>query len=44
MGKGSVEFDLLANGRLVLTDGLSDGGFRGAVGNAGENDTPFLQS
>lgn len=41
MGKRSVEFDFFANGRLILADGLCDGGFRGAVGNAGENDTPF---
>lgn len=42
MGKSSVEFDLLADGRLILANGLGDGSFRGAVGNAGENDTPFL--
>ena len=42
MGKRSVEFDLLANSRLILADGLSDGSFRGAVGNTGENDTAFF--
>ena len=36
MGKRSVEFDLLANSRLILADGLSDGSFRGAVGNTSE--------
>ena len=42
MGKSSVKFDFLANSRLILADGLCDGGFRGAVRNASENDTPFL--
>lgn len=42
MGKSSVKFDLFANSRLILADGLGDGGFGGAVRNAGENDTPFL--
>ena len=42
MGKSSVKFDLFANSRLILADGLSDGRFGGAVSNAGENDTPFL--
>ena len=42
MGKSSVKFDLLANGRLILANGLSDGSFCGAVGNASENDTAFL--
>ena len=32
------------NGGLILADGLCDSGFGGAVGNTGENDTPFLQS
>ena len=44
MGKSSVKLDLLANGGLILADGLCDSGFGGAVGNTGENDTPFLQS
>ena len=44
MCKDSVKLDLLANSRLILADGLCDGGFRGAVRNAGENDTPFFQS
>lgn len=42
MGKRSVEFDLFANGRLILANGLSDGSFCGAIGNAGENNTSFL--
>ena len=42
IGKSSVKPDLLANGGLILADGLGDGRFRGAVRNAGENDTPFL--
>ena len=44
MGKSSVKLDLLANGGLILADGLCDGGFGGTVCNADENDTPFLQS
>ena len=44
IGKSSVKPDLLANGGLILADGLCDSGFGGAVGNTGENDTPFLQS
>ena len=44
MGKSPVKLDLLANGGLILADGLSDGGFGGTVCNADENDTPFLQS
>ena len=44
IGKSSVKPDLLANGGLILADGLCDNGFGGAVGNTGENDTPFLQS
>ena len=44
IGKGSMKFDLFANGGLVLADGLCDGSFRGSVCNTGENDTPFLQS
>ena len=42
MGKSPVKFELFANSRLILADGLCDGGFRGAVRNASENDTPFL--
>ena len=42
MGKSSVKFDLFANSRLILADGLGDGRFGGAVCNAGKNDTPFL--
>ena len=42
MGKSSVKFDLFANSRLILADGLGDGRFGGAVRNTGENDTPFL--
>ena len=42
MGKSPVKFDLFANSRLILADGLGDGGFCGAVRNAGENDPPFL--
>ena len=44
MGKSSVKLDLLANGGLILADGLCYSGFGGTVCNAGENDTPFLQS
>ena len=44
IGKSSVKPDLLANGGLILADGLCDSGFGGAVGNTSENDTPFLQS
>ena len=41
MGKSSVKFDLFANSRLILANGLGDGRFRRAVRNTGENDTPF---
>ena len=42
VGKSSVKLDLFANSRLILADGQGDGCFRGAVRNAGENDTTFL--
>ena len=42
--RSSVKLDLLANGGLILADGLCDGSFRGTIRNTGENDTPFLQS
>lgn len=35
VGQCSVEFDLLAHSGLVLADGLCNGGFCGAVGDAG---------
>ena len=42
MSKGSVKLNLLADSGFILADGLGDGGFCGAVRNAGENDPPFL--
>ena len=44
MGKSPVKFDLFANSRLILADGLGDGRFRGVVRNAGENDMVRLKS
>ena len=43
MGEDTVEFDLFANGGLVLTDGSGDGSLGGAIRNAGEDDTAFLK-
>ena len=38
-----MEFDLLAHGRLVLADGLGNDSFSGAIDDAGEGDTSFIQ-
>ena len=43
MGQGSVEFNLLAHGRLVLADSLSNGGLGRAIDNAGKDNTAFIQ-
>ena len=42
MGKRSMGFNLLTNGSFIFANSLSNGSFRGAVGNTGENDTPFV--
>ena len=38
-----MEFDLFANSGLVLADSLGNGRLSGAVDDAGEDDTAFLQ-
>ena len=38
-----MEFDLLANSRFVLTNGLGNGGLGRAVSNAGEDDAAFIE-
>ena len=38
-----MEFDLLADGGLVLSDRLGNGRFCGAVGNAGKDDPSFFE-
>ncbi len=43
MCKSSVEFDLFANGRFILADGLCNGSFSGAVDDACKDDTSFFQ-
>ena len=43
MGKSPVEFDLFANGRFILANGLCNGSFSGAVDKACEDDTSFFQ-
>ena len=41
--KGSVEFDFFTDSGLVLADSLGNGGLRGAVDDASEDDAAFLQ-
>ena len=44
MREESMKSDLLSDRRFVLANGLSNGSFGRAIGNTGEDDTPFIQS
>ena len=43
MREESMKSDLLADRRFVLANGLSNGSFGRAIGNTGEDDTPFIR-
>ena len=42
MGEDSVEFNLLAYGRLVLANGLGNGSLGRAIDNASKDNTAFI--
>ena len=44
VGKGSMEFDFLADSGLVFADCLGNGSFSGTVGDSSKDDSSFLQS
>ena len=43
MRQDSVKFNLLTHGRLVLANGLGDGGLGRAIDNAGKDNTAFVE-
>lgn len=44
VSEGTVKPDFLADGGLILTDGVRDGGFGGSVFDTGLNDPAILKS